>query len=437
MKVSNSSLSPDNDEEWPMTTLVRRGGLANLASSIILALQSLIMTIVVSHWGKLADAGVLSLGYASANLFLNMGRFGMRNYQVSDAEERFAFPTYLRSRIVTVLAMMVASVAYIEAAGIVLQYSNEKKLAIALLCLFKAEDAIEDVFHGNYQQHMRLDVAGTILSVRLVLSIIVFAISFFITRNLNISLTLSVVICALFIVWEIKAVHKRWHLPRDNRELTDDDGSAKATKALIVDCFPLFVAAFAAFFTVNVPKYAIDAFQGDETQAIFGYLFMPVFMVNLLASSIFQPQVSQLSKCWAEQQVDLFARGMKKQVLITIVLGILCMVGIWFVGVPILNLLYSAELKEYRKLLVLLMAGGCFYALAILAVIGLTIIRVQQSIGKLYVVLSVLAMVLSWTLVPMFGLVGASLSYTLTMGIQALSFLVIFYKKVHASNAPL
>jgi O-antigen/teichoic acid export membrane protein len=437
VKLNDSKVPSQNSEggrEQELGKLVRRGGLANLASSTILALQSLIMTMVISHWGELADVGVFSLGFASANLFLNMGRFGMRNYQVSDADERFAFPTYLRSRIVTVIAMMICAAAYTGIAGMVLQYSNEKMLAIVLLCLLKAEDAFEDVYHGNYQQHMRLDVAGTLLSVRLLLSIVVFALAFFTTRQLNLSLTLSIAVCALFIIWEIKLVRSQLDLPKDNRGLTTDDGSMRATKSLIKDCFPLFIAAFVAFYTVNVPKYAIDAFQGDEVQAIFGYLFMPVFMVNLLASSIFQPQVSQLSKLWTEGKTALFSRGIKRQVVVTIALGVMCMSGAWLIGVPVLDILYKAHLEEYKSLLVLLMAGGCFYALAILAVIGLTIIRAQQNVGKLYIVLSVVATISSWTLVPEYGLTGASLSYTMTMGVQAISFLVILFNKVRERN---
>jgi hypothetical protein len=50
---------------------------------------------------NLYEAGVFTLAYASANLFLNIGKYGMRNFQVSDVKRQFNFKEYNTSRIIT------------------------------------------------------------------------------------------------------------------------------------------------------------------------------------------------------------------------------------------------------------------------------------------------------------------------------------------------
>ena len=51
--------------------------MANLVSSLVMALQSVIMLIFISNVGTLVDAGVFTFGYANANLLINLGRFGI------------------------------------------------------------------------------------------------------------------------------------------------------------------------------------------------------------------------------------------------------------------------------------------------------------------------------------------------------------------------
>ena len=44
------------------------------------------------------------------------------------------------------------------------------------MCVYKAADAIEDVYHGMFQQKERLDIAAKSLTIRTFITIIVFVI---------------------------------------------------------------------------------------------------------------------------------------------------------------------------------------------------------------------------------------------------------------------
>ena len=60
----------------------------NMIGSMLTAFQSVIMLAILTRVLSLYDAGVFTIAYASANLFLNIGKYGMRNYQVSDVKKQ-------------------------------------------------------------------------------------------------------------------------------------------------------------------------------------------------------------------------------------------------------------------------------------------------------------------------------------------------------------
>lgn len=53
----------------------------NMAGSMLMAFQSVIMLMIITRTLNLYEAGVFTLAYASANLFLNIGKYGMRNFK--------------------------------------------------------------------------------------------------------------------------------------------------------------------------------------------------------------------------------------------------------------------------------------------------------------------------------------------------------------------
>ena len=405
-------------EDISNKTLIRRGGIANFVSSFVTALQSVVMLISISNVGTLVDAGVFSFGYANANLLIHLGRFGMRNFQASDATGRYSFFTYKTSRIITVGLMIASCALYLLVASPLLGYGIDKVATIFLLTLFKAEDAFEDVYQGDYQRNGRLDIAGIHLSIRLLLGLALFSAAMYAGLGLNTSLVIQVLFGFCYIAFEIKHVRRRFHLPAD----TSDSARTQqelSWRRLLIECIPLFVMAFASFFTVNAPKYVIDAVCGDEEQAIFGYLFMPVFVVNLLANAVFQPHVSVLGRLRAEGRDVEFSSLLRRQMVYTVLITMGCVAGSVVLGPPILGALYGVDLMPYRLWLGVLMLGGGFYAASIVYMIGITIMRAQAGMGIKYSILSAASLALSILLiVSTEGILGACISYSLTMAIQ-------------------
>lgn len=399
----------------------RNAYIWNTVGGLIMAFQSVIMLIILMRVCDVYVAGVFTIAYANANLFLSIGKYGMRNFQVSDVRRSFTFGDYAVSRAVTSIAMIVGGLAYLAWSALSFDYSIEKSLIIAFMCLFKVVDAIEDVFFGNYQQNGRLDVAGRLMSVRLASTLVLFGCGVAVTHDLLIPLIASTLYSALFFVGAVLYARRRYGLPIGNRVWKGD-----AVLRLLKECSPLFLAAFLLFYIGNAPKYAIDACLGDAEQAYYGFISMPVFVVGLLASFVYAPIIAPVSKMWEEGDKRGFIRTFAWQVFIVVVITIICDIAALIAGVPVLSVMYNTNLAPYLAELVILVAGGGFLALASLFTLGLTILREQKKLIWGYAGISLLALVASPWIVQSYGVTGASWEYFALMVALSLWFGVLF-----------
>lgn len=429
----SSKVSLEQRSESHAHTVARAAYTWNTAAGLLNAFQSVIMLVVLSHACDAATAGVFTIAYANANLFLNLGKYGVRNFQVSDVDEKYGFSTYHAARLASVLAMLVFGAAWTLWTATTVGYTLEKTLTLLMMLAFKAIDAYEDVYHGNYQQHGRLDVGARVLTIRMLTMIVAFAGLIAATRDLLLSLTASTLFTGSFFVGETIWAKRRFGLPvtMPTAANNDPEGSgarrgAQQTLALLRESFPVFLALFLLFYIGNAPKYAIDAVMDDVAQAQYGYIAMPVFVVGLLANFIYNPIIASLAQDWAEGRVGKFARRFALQALVIVGITLVCIAGAWLIGVPVLDLLYNTRLEPYKVDLVVLLVGGGFLAMATLFTTGLTIIRWQNRLIPGYVAVSLLAFVACPQAVAAAGIDGASWVYLALMAILTAWFGVVF-----------
>jgi O-antigen/teichoic acid export membrane protein len=392
---------------------------------MLMAFQSVIMLIVLTHTVGLAEAGIFTIAYANANLMLAIGKYGMRNFQVSDSIGEYRFREYRNSRIITSSLMMIVALSlafYLAASN---GYSPEKTTVIIVMCVFKLVDVVEDVYYGLYQQKGRLDVAGKCLTLRMTITIIVFAICLILFRDLLVSLVIATAATIVLACLLVAATYRPFK--------ETDAGKAPGLKRtgsirhLLVACFPLFLGAFMTLYIGNAPKYAIDALLDDQMQACYGFLSMPIFVISLLGSFIFNPMIADLSKRWNADERRIFKRKLARQLLNILMITVACLLGGYFLGIPVLSFLYNTDLSPYLTELLILLVSGGFLAVSALFVIAITIIRHQTGIAVVYAVVAALAFILSPIFVARYAIMGAAVLYFCLMVVQCLLFSALLW----------
>lgn len=398
----------------------RRTAIWNMVSSILGAAQSAIFLLVVTHVCDAVYAGIFSIATTLGYQIIAIGSYGMRNFQATDVKQKYKFKEYLLSRYFTSIAMFIFLIGYVW----IKDYNTEKALIILAFGVYKSVDVIEDVFHGEFQRYNRLDIGAISMTIRYVISFLVFAVVLITSHNLLFACICEAVISILvFIILTYEVIKPR--------KILSVKGALKHTGWLLRDCFPLFIGGFLYLYVCNAPKYAIDNCLSQESQMYFAILFMPVFVVNLLSSFVYRPLLVRMAICWNEKRNKEFWHMVMIQIALIFVLTILGILGAYLCGTQILSLVYGVDVNPYRNCLVLLMFGGGFAALIGFLINVLTVMRLQTLLLLGYMVASVAALIVSNPIVSKLGIFGASILYVGLMVLVAAFLLVsaVFYKK--------
>lgn len=373
------------------------GGAAN-------ACQSAIILIFISHKLGILVAGIVTIAYAVANLFMSMAKYGMRNYQVTDVNERFSFKDYLSARILILIAVSVISGVYLLYCVKFNGYSMDKVIVFLEVIVLKLIDGFEDVYLGRYQQVGRLDIGAKIMAVRMIVSTMIICLFVLFGLGINISLLGGIVSSIIMDVYFIRGTFNVTGSETTGKEKT-------SVFDLLKVCFPLCVGTTLSIYIGNIPKYMIDSYMTEEVQAIFGYIMMPVFVIMLLNNFIYQPMVKGLGDLWDARDFETFKKKNLRQCAIVVGLMLVILAGGLTVGLPILSLMYNVNLSIYRLEFAILLLGGGFYALAFYLNVPITTIRRHNYIAYGYAMAAVLAVSLGKFFVTTWGMLGAAYLY--------------------------
>jgi len=407
--------------------ITHSGAFWNMVSGMTSAFQSVIMLIVISHVLGMDMRGIYLLGNTSSNLFLFIGKFGMRPYQVSDLKDEYSFRDYHMSRVISCAAMIMVSVVYTLYSAFTVGYSPFKTGVVILMCMMRVAEAYEDVYYGDYQKKGRLDIGAKCMALRVISTIILFILLVIVSRNLLFSVTVSTIYT--FVVMTVFIL-----ITRETLDTGSGKGKLIASKVvkLFLAVMPLFLANFFSSYIGSAPKYSIDRFMDDKGQAIYGYVTMPVFVVGLLSSFIFNPIMVKISRMWAEREKKQFIRLFLKQLFYVLVITVVCLIGAYAIGVPVMSLLYNTDLAPYKVDILLIVVASGFMGLAGIFVNALTIMRHQKLVCSGYILCAAVAFILSDMIVRKHELRGAVLFYLALLTLLSLYYAIVFmivYKK--------
>lgn len=380
----------------------------NSIGGVLNAGQSVLILMVITRVCGLEAAGIFSIAYATGNLFLYLGNYGVRNYQVSDLNETYSFSDYVFHRMATVFLMLAISVFWSAASFLSGSYSAYKSGCVLAMCLLKSIDCLEEVFEGRYQQKGRLDRSGKLVTFRLVVSIGGMCVALIVTKNLLVSTWISVALAAAASLCCIA-----WY--KDTAEWTRTPFQAAKVTGLMRECFPVCASNFLSFLLINEPKYAIDAVMDETAQACYNFIAMPVFVIQLLNMFMYQPLLIRMTQSYEKRNRQQFLHyfGLVFAGLFAITLLVLA-VG-WIAGIPVLSLLYATDLSSYKIEFMILLVGGIFLACNGFFCAVLTLMRSQKKIPVIYFAGSIFSLVLTPRMVRFSGINGACVSFVLVM----------------------
>ena len=421
----------------------------NAIGGMLNAGQSVLVLIIVTRVCGLEAAGLYSIAFATGNLFMYLGNYGVRNYQVSDVDEKFPFRSYILHRLLTVALMLLAAAVYCTYSLLRGAYSPAKTMTVAAMCLLKAIDCLEEVLEGRLHQRGRLDLAGKMMTVRLLISIGGMLAVLVATGNLLTATNAAIILAAAAVILMAAACRGTLLPLQPAPELVADVGNAGAAPGaaaknrgaatspaaasaavsaarrgalrdaavLMRVCFPVCAANFLSFYLINAPKYAIDAAMSETAQAQYNFIAMPVFVIQLLGMFVYQPVLVRMTLSWNRADKKGFLRDFLRITAGLLIIAALCLGGAYVLGIPVLSALYATDLSALKPELLLILAGGVFLAMNGFYSAVLTLMREQNRIPVMYLAGAVLSLILTPRFVGISGIMGAVISFVLIMAI--------------------
>ena len=183
---------------------------------------------------------------------------------------------------------------------------------------------------------------------------------------------------------------------------------------------------------MNLPKYFIDYFLNNADQGIYGILTMPATFIMMLAQFILQPSLLYLTICKEQKEFQLFNSRVSK-ICITILSSLIVIVPIsYFLGIPVLQIIYGISLEGYRLGLILIIIGSAFYAVSNVFLNALVVLDNTKEQFILQVVVFALSLIVCFILISNFGINGGVYSYATIMLIEFLIYVLFFRIRIYS-----
>ncbi len=406
--------------------LGRSSFIWTVASGIVYSLGSLVFLMVVTNvLGDLA-AGVYSVGMFVAQQMLTVGKFSVRNYQVSDVKEKYSFQDYLSFRAFTCTMMMLITFGWVIFGG----YRGEDAVVIIAFTVYKMADCLSDVFEGLYQQKFRLDVSGKSLFWKNLIMLLTFTIMIIISKNLALSsvvLAIESIVIIIFIDFPLTKYFGKLELKF----------KPKIIAQMVMNCSALFISSFLYVYINNSPKYAIEKMGGEAGRialAHFNMLFMPVFAVELLSNFTMKMWLAKMSVYHAEGNIHGLRKLIREQSGVVAIITIVSMAAMYIGGGWLLTLFYGVDLHGYQLENALLMLSGGLVSIYILYENIVVIYRKQHISIAVNVASAVFAAIIVPICTKADGIRGAVIGYVLANAIRAVGYFAVAEFYIHKSK---
>lgn len=390
----------------------------NTVGSMVFSVFNAITLMFCTRLNGVEIAGIFSICYATCCILNAIGDMGIRIFQVTDTKREYKYEDYFYSRIVAIVLMLIIGAIYVAITG----YSNEKLFIFVILILIRVLDNFSETFQAEFQLNDRLDLAGKSLLIRNSVEMLAFIIFNKITNNIYISFGAMLLFGVFVLIFYEYRNIKKYVKERLSYNYSK-------VKKIVMESIPLGISTLFNMYVINAVKYAIEKYGNNEMQTYFNILYMPTFVINLVSLLLIKPFLKVFGEYWNNKEYGKFIKIIVKLDLILI----LCTLGIeivcMFIGIPILNMLYKVDLTEYKMQLLLMVLSGLFYAMATVMFYALGTMRKQKNTTIAYIITSVISMLVSYTLVNKYSMIGAALSNVFIMFFLfiALTLSFIFY----------
>ena len=414
--IKNNMRSKFYDYYIGGTSSEKKNFIWNMVGSMIFAGASMILSLLIIRIVGENEGGIFAIAITVAQMLAFIEYYETRTYQVTDTKETYCFGEYKATKTILFIIAIIVSILYSLNKGHMDLY---KCMVIILMCIYRFIDAYADLYEGAFQKDGRLDLTGKSQAFRTIFSVGVMLVILVLTKNMIISIVCAIISALIgLVIFDV--------IPMKLFRKITTVWNMNALLGILKNCFPLFVGSFLWSYILSASRISVDANMTSNFSAYFQTIFMPVSIVNLFATFVMKPALTKLTEQYSFQDVRPFIVYALKIVFLIIVFSVISVLGAYFFGVPILQILTGVSLIKYKFAFIILMCSGGLNALSYFGYYILTIMRKSNSIIGGYVVASIVAKVANDFFVVKYGIIGAAYGFLSSVAV----LFTIFYVSI-------
>lgn len=393
----------------------------------------------VTHWGMIAvltritspsHVGHFALSLAICGPIAMFSNLQLRALLASDAGSEFKFKDYLSM-------MLLMSPIGLSAVGCVVWiggFGADASLAIFCMGIAKNVESFSNVCYGACQRNQRLDLVGKSLLFKGPLSLLFLGSLVWMTQNVALGIVgITFVWLALFVCYDCKNVSetKTTFVSVISMKTWDFMKLGKLFKLGL----PLAISTFLLAFTVSVPNVLIGRLLDENAVGIFAALAALSWVGIPVINALGQALLPRLGECFVAGDRFLMRRLVLRMSFAGLALGVLGVVGGWWLGETIIVGIYGSNYLGHNVVLMWLLSAACllyatrFFADALTAMRCARTLVSVQSLTLFMVILGG-----SWA-IPVDGLQGMAKVLVLSLGVRGLLLLAFFWVKTSRFTA--
>lgn len=383
---------------------IAQNALYNTIGSIVFCFcQWIISALLVVHLSpeesSVGNAGLLQLAITTTNIFFAISCYNMRTYQISDTTNRYSNGEYIGTRIVTSVIAVVLCLGY----TVMLGYPVKTVFCIMLYMLFKLSETYSDVLHAVDQKYYRMDYVCVSYCLRGASSVVVFAVALLLSGDVLITiLVLSVINLAEVWFYDVKKTRLLGPIkPVFNK---------KVIGTLLITCLPAVVSSAAFTAVTTVPRQTLATMYGEEALGYYGTIATPLVIVQILATSIFNPMLTQLSEYYNDGAIKKFLTRLFNNLLLLAGISVAVYAGVALLGEFAVGLVFGSKFASYTYLMYGIVACTSMYVVSWLCTNTLIIMRSLKSCAVASLSALAVSLLLSKTLINLFQMNGVSVT---------------------------
>lgn len=390
----------------------------SFGSSSYLFFQWLISILAARILG-FEDAGVLSLAMTVTNIFTCIALFGMRNFQVSDLDEKYSNTTYIKSRIITSIIAIIACLIFIMTQS----YTTEQIISIIIYMIFRVSESFADVLHGIEQKAWRMDIIGKSFMLRGITMFLIAILFMIVTKNIVLAILGITIVTSIDIL--LYDAIKVKHIVGKTAVTNQSD-----IHKLLKQCLPLAVCLVMTTALASIPRLFLERIYGSEILGIYASIASPTIIIQVLASFIFTPFISLFAEYLKYQDRSKFIKLFIKMISIIVLISIIAIVGSILLGDYIFMLLLGKDIMPYMYLLLPIVLCTIFTALSWFFCMILTVYRNSKALIIGNIIGFIVNISTSSFLIRSFYINGTSYSLLISLGVQNLLYLIFILNDI-------